>query len=259
MSIDIFRLDWILIDTIIILLLLVFFVVVKLFKWKNRWRNELSNISLKKQALPTNNIIADTSNPSINGFNLVYSKVDSGEKSNLIFIRDKSDKLTQILLEGIATYGNKVLEIIVDSKRIYEDIQDLYPRIRSFIESNKENFSLGSETYILLNQVPLTPTFDLHFFKPISEKIILINPEITGIFLRTLQSRDLIMTLLETSILVFNKKKFNKFKTKLKKVDIAYQVSSENTNILVINNCNKQFKYRETVLLSGILKIINSK
>ena len=115
MSFDIFRLDWILIDTIIIILLLILLFSVKIFKEISRWRFSLSNESLIRIKLKNSEIGADTSSVIIKDCSIVKKKNDVDENSSgvVVFLNTRKfiNKPIWILTEGLGSYGFTIIRI----------------------------------------------------------------------------------------------------------------------------------------------------
>ena len=115
MAVNIFRVDWILVDTIIIILLVLLLISVKIFKEAYRWRFSLSNEFLTRTTAKSLSFNLDRPSIYIKKWNLTKSKVIQEEissKPSIFIIRtNRKQMLLKILTEGLSTYGFNVVNI----------------------------------------------------------------------------------------------------------------------------------------------------
>ncbi|GAG77536.1 unnamed protein product [marine sediment metagenome] len=71
MIFDIFRLDWLFIDSVIIILLIIVLIAVKLFKERSRWRSAITNESLEIFQFNKSDIKVKNKNTIINDISIV--------------------------------------------------------------------------------------------------------------------------------------------------------------------------------------------
>jgi len=120
MSVDIFQLNWILIDCIIIILLIFLLVSVKIFKKTHRWRLSLSNNSLERIHCNELNIKFKNLNIKVKDWSLTLNTAFKDKPLSkpiiVLFRTNKKKELLNILTEGLASYGLDVISLRVQFK-----------------------------------------------------------------------------------------------------------------------------------------------
>lgn len=271
MNLNIFRLNWILIDTIIIILLLLALVLVKIFKETFRYRSSLSNEALeciKSEKSGTNfskYVYIDKN------WSLIINKAKNNRnrtKPLIVLIRaNKRKKLIHVLSEGLGSCGYNVLNLKIQSrffshyytlnKSIIEEISDFLTQLIKFYKY--EEFTLNPN-YFLINYHKA----NLSDISAISDKnnqgIILINPKLiqarNGNLHKILNNIDLNSSL----YVIFNKKSFFPLSnTNYKKFLSEFNESKNNfLKIITLEKARSSFKYYETILLGILVNIIEN-
>ncbi len=268
MAIDIFRVDWIFIDTVIIVLLVLVLISVKLFKERSRWRASLSSevlevINYRKSDLPLKSQYFDIKH-------LSFVRNISIKKQKPIIIISKTTKkrkLFSILTEGLASYGFYV--IIVDFKAALDydnlvfdnNMQKERENILSkIINILVEKDVISNSNYILINYSKLSFLYNSTLSDPKNRGIFLLNPNfnniITGNFsvasnLNDLKSPIYVIFSKNLSLFIPNKnlKKFLKvFKNETSRV----------FKLITLEKAKRSFKYYETILLGIIIYLIDN-
>jgi len=134
MTFNIFRVDWIFVDTIIIILLILFLVSVKIFKETHRWRKLISNEAIDKRSYKGSGIEVDSTILEIKNWYLLENKNLPKEniiKPTLILLRTNRKRiLMRVLSEGLCSYGFNLINlklkirIKTDSNYLKEEIQE---------------------------------------------------------------------------------------------------------------------------------------
>ena len=162
MAFDIFRVDWILIDTIIIFLLVLLLISVKIFKEAYRWRFSLSNEFLTRTTVKALSFNLNRPSIYIKKWNLTKSKVIQEEissKPTIFIIRThRKQMLLKILTEGLSTYGFNVVNIWLKikadkgkNKAIRDIKRESQQIIPSFFSIYNQDFQLLSQKYVVVN------------------------------------------------------------------------------------------------------------
>lgn len=272
MSNDIFQLDWIFIDTIIIVLLILLLLCVKLYKLTHRWRFSFSNealefISYRKPPLEINNQSISTSKWTLT--RNVSLREEINKKPLIIILRTNYKKrLLYILTEGLSSYGFNVinlrLKIRLDKnnnlfdKALLDNIRHLISTVIDFFKEIDSEFNLN---YLLLNYSKSSLSYISILTDPKNCGMILINPKLNNeniknyndIFKSSPLNSQLYTIFSKRSIFILNNKN-------LKRLLSLYNHQKEKKlNIITIKKAKYSFNYYETILLGMIISLIENK
>ncbi len=272
MSNDIFQLDWIFIDTIIIVLLILLLLGVKLYKLTHRWRFSFSNealefISYRKPPLEINNQSISTSKWTLTRNLSLREEIN--KKPLIIILRTNYKKrILYILTEGLSSYGFNVinlrLKIRLDKnnnlfdKALLDNIRHLISTVIDFFKEIDSEFNLN---YLLLNYSKSSLSYTSILTDPKNCGMILINPKLNNeniknyndIFKSSPLNSQLYTIFSKRSIFILNNKN-------LKRLLSLYNHQKEKKlNIITIKKAKYSFNYYETILLGMIISLIENK
>ena len=272
MSKDIFQLDWIFIDTIIIVLLILLLLGVKLYKLTHRWRFSFSNealefISYRKPPLEINNQSISTSKWTLT--RNISLREEINKKPLIIILRTNYKKrLLYILTEGLSSYGFNVinlrLKIRLDKnnnlfdKALLDNIRHLISTVIDFFKEIDSEFNLN---FLLLNYSKSSLSYTSILTDPKNCGMILINPKLNNeniknyndIFKSSPLNSQLYTIFSKRSIFILNNKN-------LKRLLSLYNHQKEKKlNIITIKKAKYSFNYYETILLGMIISLIENK
>ena len=271
MNLNIFRLNWILIDTIIIILLLLALVFVKIFKETFRYRSSLSNEAL--ECIKSEKLGMKFSKYGYidKNWSLIVNKAKNNKnrtKPLIVLIRvNKRKKLIHVLSEGLGSCGFNVLNLKIQSKffshystlnkSIIEEISDFLTQLIKF--SNHEEFTLNPNYFLInyhkSNLSDISAISDMN-----NQGVVLINPKLAGARNgnppKMLNKVDVNSSL----YVIFNKKSiFNLTNTNYRKFLREFNESKNNfLKIITLENARSSFKYYETILLGILVNIIEN-
>lgn len=267
---ELFYLNWILIDTIIIILLLIFLISVRIFKSSQRWRSSFSNTDLEEYKLDLSSISYKLVNIEINKCIFIQNhalKEISLDNPTIIFLKTgRKRKLIHILAESLATYGLNVMIIDCcispcDECSILEDEvkKEVRYMVSLMINSLLEKGHNLSKTHIAINYSNANFPFEPFISNDQSEFLILINPSLSDgtienfqdaaipskqdLKLFTIFSANARLFMKNSDIQMFQKHIESKFK------GFSYRI---------IDKAPKSFKYYETLLLGTIFELIQT-
>ncbi len=272
MVFDIFRVDWILVDTIIIILLVLLLISVKIFKEAYRWRFSLSNEFLTRTTAKALSFNLDRPSIYIKKWNLTKSKVIQEEissKPSIFIIRThRKQMLLKILTEGLSTYGFNVINIwlkIKADKGKSKTIRDIEREIQQIISSSlsiyNQDLHLLSQRYVVVNFDKKIIPYNFITKDSNSVKLILINPRLNLANLKIMQTLETISNPQFQLFIIFSERLNPFFKNKNSYKKILSDKTLKNSNKFkyhTIQKAKSAFKYYETVLLSIIIKNIDN-
>jgi len=265
MNFDIFRVDWILVDSIIIIILLIILCSLKMYKITHRWRNSISNLSVRKITLDPHRFRLRDNNIYIKKWNLYNNPEIKVIRPNLpiifIFSSRSLHYLPYAILEGLCSYGYTVNHMHIKKRWDFIKTKDeiLVNKNQSIVslafERLKNNSLKMSHQYWIID-------FDSHlpyieYQSDIFEQIgfILINPSIN-------QFRTFWLNYdrKKQFNLLFSKKSFFRFRNrKIAKFMMLFSQSpSTHVKINVLENANLYFKNNETILLAKLMTILQN-
>ncbi len=267
---DIFHIDWIFVDTIIIILLFLLLFSVKIFKITHRWRYSFSNQALDhyhfpkahervKNQLVLTKKLTFTRNPNLNVSNYPL----------ILVIRMKNKrKFQRILTEGLCSYGFKVINIKVkikhSSKKVVTE-KELINDWNSLISTVREYFNQAElvikPNYIVLNHLKSCLSYKAILSDTNNNGIILVNPNLNKQNLKNYFDIIKEFSTNPQTYTIFSRKSIFLFKNRnLKKY--LKEFYPQYTNILkfsTIYKAKNSFKFYETIVLSIIIDIIENK
>ncbi|MFX0031180.1 MAG: hypothetical protein ACFE8E_14000 [Candidatus Hodarchaeota archaeon] len=269
MAFDIFRVDWILVDAIIISFLLLLLLSVRIFKYLNRWRTSLSNERLSRIIFEGSAIKAEYKNISIKKFELIKDSIEKNNKKLMIIIKtSKNRKLVNALAEAISTYGVDVIilnckvlkkprkenEKIESQKEIMKLIQSLF----LFFSRNKIKIN---KNYFLVNFIPTNLMYKAFINDMNNDKLILINPKLNKLnktlLINIFKSKDL-----RSRLFVIFSGKINRFLKKISLKQFIHDFKSFGeiaSGFYLFKKASNTFKYYETILFRSIINVIENK
>lgn len=260
MGFDIFRVDWILVSSIIIILLIAFLVIVKIYKFLTRWRYTFANEDI---ILSSYNSIKSSDDSVIKfcRWNYVINdKLMEKNKLTVIILRRKRRiSLLNVITEGLSSYGLRVVNVILSISKessLESSKSDINDEMKNIFKSimGKMPGAVKNDNYILisysdknLNNISISNEKNYHGHIIINSKI---NFE---------EEKENLIRILETSslnniYLIFSE--YNILKLKNKNAKKCCKIKCLKNTIL-INNATRSFKYFETILFGTILNLIN--
>ncbi len=269
---DIFQIDWIFVDTIIIILLILLLVSVKIFKSTHRWRSSFTNMSMDTFFI--SNLQNLVGNKYIRIKKVVLIKNSSlqekaSKNPTIIILRTHhSRRFLKILAEALGSNGfNIVLAnfkirnylnknnytniVISELKSIISIILDAYEKRGLII--NQNYISLSHSASVLLYKAILTDSKN--------KGLILINPKIDSENLKNFTEINKNKHANIHLYTIFSKYSFFIFSNKNLKflqTNISSQKLSE-LKVIILEKAKKSFKYYETIVLGTIINIIENK
>lgn len=273
MAFDIFRVDWILVDTIIIILLVLLLIGVKIFKEAYRWRFSLSNEFLTRTTAIALSSNLDRSSIYIKKWNLTKSKVIQEEissKPSIFIIRThRKQMLLKILTEGLSTYGFNVVNIWLKikadqekSKTIRDIEREIQQIIPSFLSIYNQNLHFLSQRYVVVNIDKNIIPYNFITKDSNSVKLISINPQLNLVNLKIMQTLETVSNPQFQLFFIFSELLNPFFKNRNLDKKILSDKTLKNSNKFkyhTIQKAKSTFKYYETVLLSILIKNLDNK
>jgi len=267
MTFDIFQVDWITVDIIIIVLLILLLIGVKVLKEVYRWRFFFSNPSTIRRVDNLLNINNQFSSLSIKKCTLtkssVYQQEDLTKPTIIIIRRNRKQMLLKALTEAFCTLGYNVINVRLKmvikndtelmTSDINKELQQTFSAILMFYNQETHSVSKNYNVIDLSKEImPSNPLLkDYH-----CSNIILINPCLKSCNL------EVFLTLLNDSnkyskiVLIFSEKLILFFKNKNVKKEMLSKETFTNSNLTVIQKAKSTFKYYETILLGVIIRYI---
>ena len=269
MANDIFRLDWIFIDSIIIILLLLLLICVKIFKERSRWRSSLSNESLEIFTPNKSDINLKSLHITVKNWsfirNIAFKGVETSKPIIFIIRTNKTRKLLYTLTEGLTSYGFNViiLNLKIRAYQKYNSLENpIQEEIRSIISTLlnlfEQNKSILNSNYILINYLESEIFFNSILSDTKNFGMILLNPKISSINIACIYDK-LNQTNLKSPIcVIFSKKSKIIMKNKnLKRFLKIFPLENNNhLRFLTLEKARKSFKHYETILLGIIVNLI---
>jgi len=271
MSTDIFRLDWIFLDTIIIILLIILLIIVKLYKSTARWRGSFSNEAITYTTFKSSDIKLNTSNISLKRWkvirNVVLEKENISKPLVVIIRTNHKKKLLHILTEGLASYGFSVLNIYLKIKPCpnCDPLDKSVTNETRYVISAILNYVKERELILNSNNIVINHSKSILSYGPLltdadNRGIIIINPKLNEINLRNIAEIINLTNLKSSAYFIFSKKSFLFIKNKnLENFLKNYsEIDKKKLVFNIIDNARMSFKYYETMLLSQIIELIEN-
>ncbi len=269
---DIFQIDWVFVDTIIIILLFLLLVGVKIFKSTHRWRMTFSNEALEHLDFPNANKIVGNQFFRTKKWSLTRnsSLKELHSKSPLILVLRTTykRKLLRILTESLCSYGFNIINVRIKIKqypdsKIFEKhvISELKSLVSAIINYFSKKDLVKNQNYILLNHLKSSFDFRAILTDNKNKGIILINPKVNKENLINYQNiidNNLLDNYLYT---IFSKRSIFILPNRNLKCLIARFPSQDliRLKIYTLDKAKNSFKYYETIVLGLIIDIIENK
>ncbi len=267
---DIFHIDWIFIDTIIIVLLFLLLFSVKFFKITHRWRYSFSNQALDHYYFPKAH--ERVKNQLVLTKKWTFTRNSNVNVSNypliLVIRMNNKRKFQRILTEGLSSYGFNVINIKVKIKHSSKKVvieKELINEWNSLISTVREYFN-QAELVIKTNYIVLNYSKSYLSYKAIlsdinNNGIILVNPNLNR---QNLKNYFDIIKEFSTNpqiYTIFSRKSMFLLKNRNLKIYLK-EFYPQYTHILKFSTIYKakhSFKFYETIVLSIIIDIIENK
>lgn len=254
MSFDIFHVDWITVDSIIIIALILTLIAIKIIKQSTRWRHSIVNEKLEQSKFDGNLLILNSQKVKLNYWNFIRSKEDNRNQLLFVFRTGKKNRLLHALIEGIASLGLSVIdvkfEILIKERTQNDLVEDLEGIIHSILNHmDQENHK--SYIIIALREKPINTIIKEERCK----LQILINPKFSQIDFKmiTLNFRSDSMQNLVISEYSHKFIKNHWIRNFFKADQEAL------SNLIIIKNAKRNFKYYETMLFGTLTELITQK
>ena len=269
MRFNIFQVDWITVDIIIITLLILLLIGVKVLKEAYRWRFFFSNASTIRRIDRHPDINTHFSMISIKKCTLTKSSVSQQEnltKPPIIIIRRfRKLMLLKALTEAFCSFGYSVINVHLKTmtntgtnrmtSEVEEEVKQTFPSIVKFYNQDAD---IVNQHYNIIDFKKRLLPYNLLLKDLDCRSLILINPRLDSYNL------ELFSTLLDdsnkdTQLITIFSEKLNPFFTnkKIKKILLDNE-TLKNSKITTIQKAKSTFKYYETILLSVIIRYIKN-
>ncbi len=269
MDIDIFRLNWVFIDIVIIFLLIILLIIVKLYKNSARWRGSFSNEAIVYNIYTKSDLKLNNLNIVPKKWNLVRNtalKKENSSKPIVIIIRtNHRKKLLHILTEGFVSYGFNVINISLKIKPqtnynpLDKTVQDETKNLISTIVNDLKKMSLiFNSNYVIINYSKSILSYNSLFSDVRNDGMIIINPKINRLNIKNISEINTLPKIKTSFSIIFSKKSILLFGNK-NLGNFFKQYSKDIINKLrffVFDKARMSFKYYETILLSKIINLI---
>lgn len=268
---ELFYLNWIFIDTVIIILLLIFLISVRVFKSSQRWRNSFSNTDLEVFELDLSLLQYKLINIDIKKCLFIENhalKESSLDHPTIIFLKTgRKKKLIHVLAESFATYGYNVVIIncrirpCEECSILDDDVnKELRYMVSLMINSLLEEGRKLSKKSITINYSNAHFPIESVISNNQNELLILINPTLNDLTIQNFEvaikkplKRNLpLFTIFSARSRLFMKN--NNIEIFQKQIASKFDTASHR----VINKAPKSFKYYETLLLGNLFELIQN-
>ncbi|MFX0106541.1 MAG: hypothetical protein ACFE75_13785 [Candidatus Hodarchaeota archaeon] len=269
---DIFQIDWIFVDTIIIVLLFLLLIGVRIFKSTHRWRVAFSNEALEYYTFPDAHKTVGNHFFHSKKWSFVRDsslKEKCSKKPLILVLRTNyKRRLLRILSEGLASNGFNIITVSIkfknypDSNILEKGLTDeLTSLISSIINHFKETDLIKNLNYILLNHSKSFFPYKAIMTDSKNKGMILINPKINNknlinfhnVIDNKLSNNPLYTIFSRKSRFILTNKNLksllNEFPSKL----------LTGLKIITLHKARNTFKYYETVVLGIIIDIVENK
>ena len=267
---EIYQVNWVLIDVIIIFLLFLLLISVKIFKSSHRWRSKFSNEALEYYILPKSYTDGTGSFLDIKHCSLTRNSSLYKENQDipLIFlIRTKFKKrLTKIITEGLSCYGfNTInLKLKIKSKiKISNGLIDdeMNSLISSVIRYCNREENISTPRYILINYSKFFNPTEKILSDPMNDGLLCINPRITkhknrnreDIFADNSQYPQIFYIFSRRNLFLLKNPNLKCF------INEFAKITTSKVELITLEKSTRSFKYYETILLGIIIDIIENK
>ena len=267
MASDIYQIDWVFVDTVIIVLLFLLLFGVKIFKSTHRWRSNFSNEAIEYHSFTNANLNFNSQIIRTNHWNLTRNSnlfEKYSQNSVIILLRPRFKKrVIKSLSEGLSSYGFNIISFKAKIKNSSNDevVKEFNSLITSAITYFKQQGFIINSNYILLNY-----STSLRIIKSIlpddkNRGLILINPKIKK-SLHVNRMEKFNKSIQHTPVFyIFSKKALFFFKNRnlLRFTEEFCSQYRKNQSLLTLDKAKSSFKYYETILLGILIDIISNK
>lgn len=273
---NIFHLDWIFIDTIIIILLIVLLILVKIYKITARWRSPFSNEALEERKYGKSVVDLVNQNITVKSFRFISNKNRNKRdhtKPTILLIRTnyrnklknwnlKNLKLLRVLTEGLCSYNFNVILINLEinpcptcsplDKKVQEDTICILSTILDFFQKYELIFN---SKYFVINCYKSILSYNSVLSDNNNVGMILVNP-----VLHILNKENLTELInksdVEFQLYTLFSKKYLFFLNNPNLKIFLRDFTTNNLNYFTLEKSRKYFKYYETILLGIIIDIL---
>ncbi|MFW9772135.1 MAG: hypothetical protein ACFFEO_08225 [Candidatus Thorarchaeota archaeon] len=269
---DIFQVDWVFFDTIIIIILFLLLIGVKVFKTTHRWRISISNNNLEFYSLSNIPVNLENQFLRIVKWNLtknsIFSKQNKKTPIILILRTNFKGRLIKVLTEGLSSYGFTVIHAKIKIRRNSFPNQEndivkkgIKPIISSALDYLKDKGLIATSSRIIINFAKSLISPKVILSETDNIGLITINPKIhkenIGHF------KELIINSVQYAqhFYLFNKRSFlflknRNFSRLFKEIK---DKKKHKERLIILPKSNSIFKYYETILLGVLIDIIETK
>lgn len=267
MTFNIFQVDWITVDIIIIVLLILLLIGVKVLKEVYRWRFFFSTASTIRRVDRLPDINTQFSTISIKKCSLIKSNISQQEvltKPTIIIIRKyRKLMLLKALTEAFCSFGYSIIDVQIRTStnsgtngmvsEVEEELHQTFPAIVKFYNQDIDKVN---QIYNVIDFNKRLLPYNLLLKNSDCKSLILINPRLKS------YNMEVILTLLNDSnkypqlITIFSEKLNPVFKNKKLKKILLDDETYKNIKHTIIQKAKSTFKYYETVLLGIIIRYI---
>ena len=267
MRLNIFRVDWITVDTIIIILLILLLIGVKVLKEVYRWRFFFSNASTIQRVDKYPYLNTQLSPIFIKKCTLTKSSVslqeDLAKPAIVIIRRYRKFMLLKALTEAFCSFGYAVINIQLktihnnETSRIASEVeQEFLQTIPNLIKFYNHDIKMVSQDYNIIEFSK--KVFALNFVSKDStcKSLILINPRLNSIDLEKIGTSIKDSNKYPQIITIYSENLNPVFKNKSAIKSLHNNEILRNTKYTVIQKAKSTFKHYETILLSILIGYI---
>ncbi|MFO8019398.1 MAG: hypothetical protein R6U96_12245 [Promethearchaeia archaeon] len=264
MFLNIFHLNWILIDSIIIIFLILVLTIVKIYKYMARWRTSFSNEHLSVHYLEQPSQKGQKS--LLKTIQFVQNKISITRKSPVLVVlsKNKRKRLEYALVEALGTYGYSILWLVLKKHSLSSPP---FPKEEKKLAQNIDGYfdHLISQEYISDRNFIVVDFFTLTF---LSESLsssqfyqgtVSINPPLNSEYKSILQQHGTFQSPLGqlNFILSFYSFFFLKNSTFNFLLNFKKENDIQQLPLGILGSARRSFKNYESLLLIKIIKIID--
>jgi hypothetical protein len=269
---DVFQVDWVYVDIIIIILLFLLLLGVKIFKSTHRWRNSLSNKALDYNSLPKSFNTENVQYISIKNCNFTrnssrHKQFDTGPLI-LILRTTLKKQLAKIVTEGLSSYGFNIINLKLKIKlgrssntsniNINSEVTFLISLILDYFK--REDLIANSKYVLLSLSKSFSPNTEIQK-DPEMNGLLLINPRMNKYNIGSLKEILLAQSQISRFFYIFSKRNFFIFKNfNLKRFYMEFDKNIKSkVELITLDKSTKSFRYYETILLGIVIDILENK
>ncbi|MBD3195379.1 MAG: hypothetical protein GF317_10005 [Candidatus Lokiarchaeota archaeon] len=270
---DIFQIDWIYVDTIIIVLLFIALILMRFFKEISRWRWSSKITQLRKLKIIPSNINLVKTQLEIKKVELIKEQNKSGisveNEVNVIILNTHSTirkRISKLMIEGLAARGYNVIYLNLRNfpdkkdthtiKQYQVECKMLLSRIMEFL-THKDYISTQDYYTLLFRESIINHFFFLN--NNSNKKLISINPKIHNEHRLTKYQDFYIDANLNDKLrLIFSRFSITFIKNpNIKKLFSLNKNLNTNISPIIIQKSRSSFNNYETILLEKLIYSID--